>query len=159
MLAQSLRHEPATACVPTVVPGTPTCYRDPQGALRLTSRCALLLMAVGLAAGLLTGLFGVGGGFIIVPALVAFSGMPMHRAIGTSLLVIALVSLAGIASHMIGGGRVPWMVALPFLLGSLAGLAAGTALAQRLAGPRLQQIFAGAIVAVGLFVIARNLGT
>jgi uncharacterized membrane protein YfcA len=116
-------------------------------------------MAVGLAAGLLTGLFGVGGGFIIVPALVAFSGMPMHRAIGTSLLVIALVSLAGIASHMIGGGRVPWMVALPFLLGSLAGLAAGTALAQRLAGPRLQQIFAGAIVAVGLFVIARNLGT
>jgi uncharacterized membrane protein YfcA len=127
--------------------------------LWLTSRCALLLAGIGLATGVLTGLFGVGGGFIIVPALITFSGMNMERAIGTSLLVIALVSVSGIASHFAGGGTVPWLVTLPFLAGSLGGLFAGAALAKQLAGPRLQQMFAAAIVAVGVFVIVRNLGS
>jgi uncharacterized membrane protein YfcA len=54
---------------------------------------------------------------------------------------------------------VPWEIGVPFLMGSVGGLFAGTALAQKLAGPRLQQVFATAIVAVGLFVIVRNLGS
>ena len=82
----------------------------------------LLLAAVGLSTGVLTGLFGVSGGFLIVPALVAFSGMGMQRAIGTSLFVITLVSLSGIAGHFMTGGSVPWEITLLFLLGSLAGM-------------------------------------
>ena len=81
----------------------PTCQRDPEGTLRLTSRCAMLLGVVGLGAGVLAGLFGVGGGFIIVPALVTFSGMGIQRAIGTSLLIITLISASGTASHVLGG--------------------------------------------------------
>jgi len=137
--------------------GSAACRRDAAGKLALTSRCALRLTLVGLAAGVLTGLFGVGGGFIIVPALVAFSGMNLQRAIGTSLLVITLVSLSGIASHFLAVGTVPWTLTGMFLAGSLAGLVAGSRLASRLAGPRLQQVFATAIVLVGVFVLVRNI--
>ena len=155
MWRKAARGESSTVCVPADDYAGPTCRRDPEGVLRLTSRCAMLLGVVGLATGVLTGLFGVGGGFLIVPALMTFSGMGMQRAIGTSLLVITLVSVSGIASHFFGGGELPWTIAWLFLSGSLAGLFAGTALSKRLGGPRLQQVFAAAIVAVRLLVIAR----
>lgn len=134
----------------------PTCRRDPEGKLRLTSRCALLLGVVGLGAGVLAGVFGVGGGFIIVPALVTFSGMGMQRAIGTSLLVIALISAAGTASHVFAGKDLPLETAAQFSAGSVAGLFAGSILAGRLAGPTLQRVFAAAIVAVACYVILRT---
>lgn len=134
----------------------PTCRRDPAGKLRLTSRCALLLGLVGLGAGLLSGMFGVGGGFIIVPALVVFSGMGMQRAIGTSLLVITLISAAGTASHLIAGKDLSMSTAGEFTAGSIAGLLAGSWLAQRLAGPTLQKVFATAIVLVALYVVFRT---
>lgn len=133
-----------------------TCHRGPEGELTMTSRCAMLLATVGLGTGILTGLFGIGGGFLIVPALVTFSRMEMRRAIGTSLLVITLVSLSGIASYVINGGRIPLQITIMFLVGGLLGMWVGTGVAKRLAGRRLQQVFAAAIVAVGLFVIIRN---
>jgi uncharacterized protein len=157
MWQKATRNEPSTVCVPADDNAGPTCRRDPQGVLHFTSRCALLLAFVGLATGVLTGLFGVGGGFLIVPALVTFSGMGMQRAIGTSLLVITLVSISGIASHLFAGGEIPWLVAALFLTGSLAGLFGGTALSRHLSGTRLQQVFAAAIVIVGLLVIVRTL--
>jgi uncharacterized membrane protein YfcA len=156
MWLKAVRQQPATVCASTADHAGPTCRRDPQGELRMTSRCALLLAGVGLATGVLTGLFGVGGGFLIVPALVTFSGMEMRRAIGTSLLVITLVSLSGIASHFITGNSIPWQITMLFVTGGLAGMWAGTALANVLAARRLQQVFAAAIVAVGIFVITRN---
>jgi uncharacterized membrane protein YfcA len=146
-------------CIPVDDDAGPTCRRDPEGVLRLTSRCAALLALAGLGAGVLTGLFGVGGGFIIVPALVSFSGMGIQRAIGTSLLVISLISISGIASYLASGVELPPQVTTLFLAGSLLGLVLGTELAKRLSGARLQQVFAAAIVFVGIFVIARNLWT
>jgi uncharacterized membrane protein YfcA len=157
MWFKASRSEPSTACVPLDENAGPSCRRDPLGELHLTSRCAVLLGAVGLAVGILTGLFGVGGGFVILPALVTFSGMGMQRAIGTSLLIIALVSASGIVSHFLAGDTVPGAVVLWFLSGSLSGMLAGTALGKRLPGRRLQQIFALLIVGVAIFVIARNL--
>ncbi len=68
--------------------------------LILTSRCARLLLIVGVASGILSGMFGVGGGFIIVPALILFSSMSMSRAAGTSLMVISMVSASGIVSQL-----------------------------------------------------------
>ena len=135
----------------------PVCRRDPQGVLHWNSRCALLLVGVGLATGMLTGLFGVGGGFIIVPALVFFSGMGIQRAVGTSLLVIALVSVSGIASLVIAGRTMPWSIVAWFAGGSLSGLFIGTRLAARLGGTTLQRVFALAIILIALFVIVRNL--
>lgn len=135
----------------------PTCRRDPEGKLHITSPCAMLLGLVGLGAGVLAGLFGVGGGFIIVPALVMFSGMGIQRAIGTSLLVITLVSASGTANHLLAGKDLPLTPAAIFTMGSIAGLFGGSLLAQRLAGPTLQRVFAAAIVAVALYVIFRTI--
>lgn len=148
----------ATARLPIIMddnPG-PTCRRDPEGKLRITSPCAMLLGVVGLGAGILSGMFGVGGGFIIVPALVMFSGMGMQRAIGTSLLVITLISASGTANHLLAGKDLNLATAGVFTAGSIAGLFAGSALAQRLAGPVLQRVFAAAIVVVALYVMFRT---
>jgi uncharacterized membrane protein YfcA len=135
----------------------PACRRDPAGRLRMSSRCAALLALVGLATGILSGLFGVGGGFVIVPALVFFSGMGIHRAVATSLLAISLVSASGVASYVASGRPLPLGVTLLFIAGGVAGMWAGTRLGRRLSGPRLQQIFAVAILIVAAFVVMRNL--
>jgi uncharacterized membrane protein YfcA len=135
----------------------PTCQRDPEGRLRLTSQCAMLLGLVGLGAGVLSGMFGVGGGFIIVPALVSFACMGMQRAVGTSLLIITLVSFSGTASHILSGKDISIPTAAVFTVGSLVGLFMGSWMAQRLAGPTLQRFFAIAILLVAVYVIARSI--
>ena len=135
----------------------PTCQRDATGQLRLTSRCALLLLAVGLGTGVLSGLFGVGGGFVIVPALVLFSSMPIHRAVGTSLMVIALVSVSGLLSQWYSGREMSAGITALFVLGGIGGLFLGQQIGRRLPGPVLQKTFVVAILAVAMFVIGRNL--
>ena len=134
----------------------PACRRDINGNLLLTSRCAWLLAAVGIVTGVLSGLFGVGGGFVIVPALVLFSGMAIHHAVGTSLLVITLVSISGITSHLFVGRTISIETTALFVVGGVAGLLLGTLAGRRLSGPALQKVFAVAIVAVALFVIVRT---
>jgi uncharacterized membrane protein YfcA len=131
----------------------PTCRRDAAGDLRLTSPCALLLGVVGVLSGVLSGLFGVGGGFVIVPALVLFSGMAIHRAVGTSLLVITLVSASGVASHLWAGRDIPMDTTLFFVAGGVLGMFVGIRASRYLSGPALQKVFAVAIVAVAIFVI------
>lgn len=148
--------EPST-CSTSEYQDGPTCQRGATGALILTSRCAVLLLIVGVLTGILSGLFGVGGGFVIVPALVLFSGMPIHRAVGTSLLVIALVSVSGVASHLWAGRAISPEVTGSFVLSGVAGLFAGQQIGRRLSGPVLQKVFAGAILAVAAFVVVRNL--
>lgn len=122
----------------------------------LTSRCAVQLILVGVVVGVLSGLFGIGGGFIVVPALVLFSGMAIHRAVGTSLLVIVLVSAAGLFSQWSAGRSAPTGVTVWFVLGGIAGLLVGQQIGRRLPAPVLQKVFAIAILAVALFVILQN---
>jgi uncharacterized membrane protein YfcA len=135
----------------------PACRRDPEGKLRITSRCATVLALVGLAVGLLSGLFGVGGGFLIVPALVTFAAMGVPRAVGTSLLVMTLVGLSAVMAQVAAGREIPLGIAGGFVAGSIPGLFAGSAIGRRLTGPLLARIFAIAIVVVAAFVIAREL--
>lgn len=132
------------------------CERSDSGKLKLTSRCAVLLLAVGLLTGFLSGMFGVGGGFIIVPALVLFSRMPIHKAISTSLLVIFLVSVAGVAAHHTAGRDIPIELTTLFVAGGLAGVLLGGKAGKRLSGPALQKVFALGIVAVAIFVVTKS---
>ncbi len=137
----------------------PTCRRDAAGVLLLNTRCSLLLLLVGVLTGVLSGVFGVGGGFVIVPALVLFSGMSIHRAVGTSLMVIALVSVSGITAQVWAGREIPLELTALFVAGGIGGLFAGQQIGRRLSGPALQKTFAIAILAVAVFVMIRNLST
>ncbi|MFO0999539.1 MAG: sulfite exporter TauE/SafE family protein [Planctomycetaceae bacterium] len=134
----------------------PSCQRDISGNLILSSRCARLLLLIGVAAGVLSGMFGVGGGFIIVPALVVFSGMSMSRALGTSLMVIALVSVSGITAQVSAGQQLNMQTTLLFVVGGLTGLWIGQSISHRLSSAMLQRTFSIAILLVAIFVIFKN---
>lgn len=131
----------------------PVCRYDPGGRLQFTSRCAMRLALAGSATGLLSGLFGVGGGFLIVPALVLIASLPMRRAVATSLWVIAIISAIGLLSHLVAGHRLDLEITTGFVLGGLGGMALGIAVGRRIAGPVLQKLFAGMIVAVAAFML------
>jgi len=149
-----------TGCSPDTdveSPNAATCRRDAQGQLQLTSRCALLLIILGFATGILSGLFGVGGGFVIVPALVLFSGMPIHRAVATSLLVIALISSSGIASNLIADRPLDINIAALFTAGGIIGLSIGSQLGRRISGAVLQKGFSMAVVVVAAFVVTKSM--
>ena len=116
---------------------------------------ALRVIPAGIGIGVLTGFFGVGGGFVIVPALVLLLGLPMTVAIGTSLLVIALTSASALVAHL-ATGRVDWAVVASFTAAAIAGEIAGSRVGSRLSSARLTQVFAVLIVGVALFLIAKN---
>ena len=106
------------------------------------------VVATGMLVGFLTGLFGVGGGFVIVPALTLALGLPMSAAIGTSLAVI--VGNAAVALGFRGLHAVDWRLALPFTITMLAGSVAGAAVAHRLPPRRSLQAFAAILVLVAI---------
>jgi len=113
-------------------------------------------LAAGLGAGVATGLFGVGGGFVIVPVLALLVGLTMREAVATSLFVVALNSLAGVIGHLTYGA-VDWPMALLVTAGALAGGLGVRPFARRISGPRLQQTFAASLVAVGIVMLAHAL--
>ena len=131
----------------------PICTLAPDGRLRFTAPCAFVLAVIGLGTGFLSGLLGVGGGFLIVPALVLVTRMGVHRAVATSLLVICLIGIAG-AGTAIWQGRVDWTVLAPFAAGGALAMIATRAFAARVAGPPLQRAFAATIVIVGIGMLA-----
>lgn len=135
------------------------CRRDPDGILRFHWSCAGKLFLAGILTGLLSGLFGVGGGFLVVPALLAVTGMPMGRALATSLVGIFLISLSGFFSNLATVGSFPMESAAWFLLGSAVGMIGGSTLKNRLPTPWLGRIFAVAVIAVGLWVLGSEIAS
>jgi uncharacterized membrane protein YfcA len=119
------------------------------------SRSALLFGAAGLLAGVFSGLFGVGGAIVIVPALVFVGGLPIRRAVATSLLVVALVSLSGVVSHIAVGQPIASHVAPWFVAGGMVGALSGHSVAGYLPGLILQRLFALLVVAVALLMLLR----
>ncbi|MFL9710079.1 sulfite exporter TauE/SafE family protein [Methylobacillus sp. Pita1] len=131
------------------------CVLDPlTGRLRWTSRCSLSLMSAGAAAGFLSGLVGVGGGFVIVPALGRLSNLDMRAVIPTSLAVIALVSLSSLGSALLWGS-LDILLALPFIVGAMLGMLVGRRLAGYLAAASLKRSFALVAAAVAVMMAVR----
>lgn len=141
---------------PTTPPpqGEPTPAVPPQ---RPTILRWLLLALAGLLTGFLSGMFGVGGGFLIVPALVLVGGVKIHRATATSLLTIALISAAGVAAYLKAGRPLALDLTALFVVGGVGGMWLGVRLGRRLSGPNLQRVFATAMIAVALFIVGKTI--
>jgi uncharacterized membrane protein YfcA len=114
----------------------------------MTARLAL----IGLVAGIFSTLFGVGGGIVVVPLLVALAAFPAHAAAATSLGAILVTAAAGVVLYAARGEVRPWyavLVGIPAVVGALA----GTHLQQRLSGRALGLGFAGLLVVIGVWLI------
>ena len=115
-----------------------------------------LLVPVALSVGLLTGVVGIGGGFLIVPALVVLARVPMSQAVGTSLLVIAMNSLSGFAGYL-GMVSLPWRFMLIFMAIAAVGILVGTRLVRYVSQSALKQGFSIFLILVGAFILFNNL--
>ena len=133
---------------------------DPQVSLtRATARHLLPpLGATGLAVGALSGFFGIGGGFLIVPGLISATAMPLLNAIGSSLVSVAAFGATTAVSYA-ASGFIEWRIAGLFIVGGLAGGYAGIEAAKALAGRKrlLQMVFSAVVAVVGLYVTVRGL--
>jgi len=153
MFRKSMRSSPETVGEESA--SAPCQLDEIAGRLVWTNRCARSLAVSGVATGFLSGLLGVGGGFVIVPALRKASNLPMQHIIPTSLAVIALVSAASVASSAAFGG-LNWPIAVPFVIGAVAGMLLTVAFAPRFSGPRLQQAFAVLAAIVAASMVAKG---
>ncbi len=125
--------------------------------LTWTRPCARALAGTGLISGILSGLLGVGGGFVIVPALTRYTDLSVRSIQVNSLAVIALVSVSGVSAAAMQGS-LPWDVALPFSGGAVLALLVGQQVAGKLDAKRLQQAFAWFTLAVAFLMLARAFG-
>lgn len=136
----------------------PPCRVNPaEGRLSWTWPCARTLAATGSLSGLLSGLLGVGGGFVIVPSLSRNTDLDLRSIHATSLAVIALVSVSGVTAAILHG-VLDWRVAGPFAGGATAALLLGRGFARGLDPGRLRQAFGWVSLAVALLLLGRALG-
>lgn len=117
------------------------CPKNERGELSFSWRCALKLVGTGMIAGTLSGIFGVGGGFLIVPALLMVTGISIESAMGTSLVSIALISLSGFLSNISALSAASISLAMAFFIGACLGMTAGTSLKSHLPAIILRRLF------------------
>jgi hypothetical protein len=139
-------------------------FRPPalaRGGEQASQRAPWKIGIEGLLVGILTGFVGVGGGFLIVPALVLLGGLPMHLAVGTSLMIIALKSLTGFAKYLDVlasiGLEVDWQLIAVFTVIGALGTLLGNWLGVRVPQQRLREVFAAFLVVMGAFVLYTSL--
>ena len=117
---------------------------------------AAKILIAGLGVGFMTGFFGVGGGFVIVPVLVLLFNLSMPVAAATSLLIIAINSAASLLARA-GTAHFHWSIIVPFTIAAMAASLGGKAIAGKLPDKMLTRIFAGMLIAIGLFVAIQNI--
>ena len=130
-----------------------------EPSVRLNRENLPKLLAWGLATGALSGFFGIGGGFLIVPALIVATGMPILYAVGSSLVAVTAFGLTTAANYALSG-LVDWSLAALFISGGVLGGLLGARSASSLAGRKgaLNVVFAALIFAVAIYMLVRSLG-
>lgn len=115
-----------------------------------------LIMIEGVVVGVLTGLVGAGGGFLIIPALVVLSKLPMKQAVGTSLLIIASKSLIGFLGD-ISNYTIDWTFLLIFTSIAVSGIFIGIALSNRIPGQKLKPAFGWFVLVMGIYILGKSI--
>jgi len=115
------------------------------------------IVAGGAGVGALTGFFGVGGGFLIVPALTLWLGVTFRRAVATSLVVIVLIGLAALASHLVAGAKVDIPVTASLAVSTGVGGLLGASFGQRMPQAMLARAFAAVVACVAIFLLVNTL--
>jgi uncharacterized membrane protein YfcA len=125
--------------------------------LPVDARTVVTIVLAGTAVGFLTGLFGVGGGFVIVPVLTLGLKLPMPKAIGTSLVVIVINSVVALSDRL-ATTSIDWAVTMPFSVAAIAGVLTGSKIADRLDAKRSLRWFAALLVMVSAYTALRAVG-
>jgi uncharacterized membrane protein YfcA len=146
-------HQPTTGANHA---GSDTTAGEGDGPPRTKAATALRVVIAGSVVGFLTGFFGVGGGFVIVPALVLALGYEMPLAVGTSLLVIAISSAEGLVFRF-PNEQIDWRVVIPFTVAGMIGVLLGDAIASRVPADRLTRWFVWLLVAVAGYTAVQSL--
>lgn len=116
-----------------------------------------MILLEGSVVGVLTGLVGAGGGFLIIPALVLLAKMPMKKAVGTSLFIIAAKSLIGFTGDLKGSEVIDWKLLLIFTTASVFGIVIGILLAKKIPGEKLKTSFGWFVLVMGIYIIVKEL--
>ncbi len=116
-----------------------------------------LILAEGLIVGIVTGLVGAGGGFLIIPALVLLAKLPMKKAVGTSLMIIAAKSLIGFIGDMKGAEVIDWKFLIVFSSIAIVGILLGSMLSKKIAGEKLKPAFGWFVLIMGIYIILKEL--
>jgi len=133
------------------------CKMNDNAEFTLGRRCILGMSYSAGLTGLLSGLFGVGGGFLIVPSLLFLTNIKIQQAIATSLVIISVVSLSGFASFISLGSSIDFSLLSQIIFGGVLGMTTGFFLSQYIAGPVLQKIFVLLMLAMALITITLSL--
>jgi uncharacterized membrane protein YfcA len=113
------------------------------------------LIIQGFIVGIITGLFGIGGGFLIVPALYFWSRLPMKKAVGTTLLIIAMNSLFSFFTSY-SSSLINWSLLLRFSLGAVIGILIGTQIAEKISGNYLKRIFGWFVMSISFYIVFKQ---
>lgn len=134
------------------------CQMNPDtGRLHWTPKTVVVLGGVGALTGFLTGLLGVGGGFVLVPVLRKTTDISIHSIVATSLMVIALVGSGGIISNLLQHSAIPLNIALPFMAACIIGMFSGRQLIDYFTAQSVQRIFATFVMIVAIVMFYRAL--
>lgn len=115
-----------------------------------------LILLEGAVVGVLTGLVGAGGGFLIIPALVLMARMPMKLAVGTSLFIIAAKSLIGFIGDLQGNQVIDWLLLIKFTSSAVAGIFVGIYLSKKIAGEKLKTAFGWFVLVMAVYIIVKE---
>ncbi len=133
------------------------CRPNPSGERRPTPACVLKLVGAGAVTGILSGIFGVGGGFLVVPALILVTAMPVCNALATSLVAIFLISLSGFFANAATAGAVDFKMSALFLAGAGVGMSLGVHFKARLSAAALRRMFSVFVILTAIWILLRTI--
>lgn len=124
---------------------------------KFSAKNLALITLEGIVVGVLTGIVGAGGGFLIIPALVILAGLPMRVAVGTSLLIISVKSFIGFVGDVQAGLQIDWRFLLLFITFSAVGIFLGSALSRALPEKRIQRIFGWFVLVMSVYILTKEI--